>query len=58
MDLVDVLLLGCGVDNDLLEDILETIAFLEEDDHELPAGEEACVYPLWYVLYGITVSFW
>jgi hypothetical protein len=41
MDLVDVLLLGCGVDNDLLEDILETIAFLEEDDHELPAGEEA-----------------
>lgn len=41
MDLVDVLLLGCGVDNDLLEDILETIAFLEEDDHESSAGEES-----------------
>lgn len=31
MDLVDVLLLGCGIDNDMLETIMDTIVFIEDD---------------------------
>ena len=31
MDLCDIMLLGCGVDDYLLEDIFDTIAFIEED---------------------------
>ncbi len=30
MDIVDVMLLSCGVDNDALDDILDTMLFIEE----------------------------
>ena len=39
MDLVDVLLLGGGIDNDLLEDIIDTILFIEEDDNTAESEE-------------------
>jgi hypothetical protein len=38
MDMCDILLLGCGVDNDALEDILDTILFIEEDQHGEDSG--------------------
>ena len=34
MDLVDVMLIaGGGIDNDLLETVVDTILFIEEDNH-------------------------
>jgi len=40
MDLVDVILLGGGVDDDLLEDILDTIVFIEGDEHGTNIGHD------------------
>jgi hypothetical protein len=33
MDMCDIMLLSGGVDDDLLEDVLSTILFIEEDTH-------------------------
>jgi hypothetical protein len=32
MDLCDIMLLACGVDNDALETVMDTILFIEEDN--------------------------
>jgi len=34
MNMCDAMLLACGVDDDLLDTVLDTILFIEEDVHE------------------------